>query len=350
MSLKHYIHIILKYQIKYFLNIINFKENTFIKGISIIVTFLLIIVYRNICLYAIKDLQYLILLFMMEVGVISFAFYGYKRFLDKSQDYLKNITGENIFRKLKIYLLVFLLIAIKVILTIFTIDLQIKSINFIYTSSLIIIFISTKIIFKSEPKDIKEGKEHKLTLNGTKYFKPNHQILSIIIRDILFILRTKKNNLMLFFFRLLFSTSIFLLFIINNHFINYLSFIYIFVSLIFISFAFGFDDERNIKLNEHNSSFNKQIFIAEFFLWTFLNIMLYIFFSLAFLLFSFRFNFIIIFYTLCLSQTVLLYSIFIKRAFSNSEYEKYIVAIFSFIPLLIPFIIYQGVKRLNDKI
>lgn len=327
----------------------NKPENKIIRNSLLFLGIFAIMISRNFWLYATNKKEYIFISILFEIAVISTTIQYYSKFVVRTSKFLLTFTLPSNCKKINLILLLFVGLTVKLLLTISSSGIIIKSPTLLYASTVSFLYVLIRSLAVSAYNPNRELTPKHLIISGEKLFRNNSPVVALMVNDLLFLIRQKLRTIFALFLKTVLFISIFLLFIFNNDLYIYASFVCLLPSFLISAEYFNFDDDRNLLLFKHNRISPRKIFTAELLELTILNIVLFLFTVIALAFIPKLFNFLILLSSFAIGQIVSTYIVFIKRAFYKNEFEKNLVAIVSFVvPLTIPYVIFQGVKRLND--
>ncbi len=172
-------------------------------------------------------------------------------------------------------------------------------------------------------------------------------IRAILLREFLYIWRENKFALLKFGILSLLANTIFILFIVNNNKEDFFIWAFFLQFIIVLYFIIQYPSVNNFELMKFSPGNSSSILIAEFIFWSaiifiqLIMIMLLYYFSLS------QIDFVLVAESLILFMLLLAYVLLIRLAYMDNPILRSLIFLLIFIPITIPFFIYNSYRRLK---
>jgi len=169
----------------------------------------------------------------------------------------------------------------------------------------------------------------------------------VLLREFLSLWRENKKSIFKAFFNAGLINIVLILFIVNNGKPDFFVWAMLLQSIIFLTFITNYSTSNNIKLMEFIP--NKEFYIlkGEFVFWFILFLAYFTFVVLIYSVLLSQIEFLSIVVSIMLFAFLLLYVLFVRLAYAEEELTRTLIYILMFIPITIPFYFYNSYRRLK---
>jgi hypothetical protein len=202
-------------------------------------------------------------------------------------------------------------------------------------------FISLKIKFKTNVS------------KSTSFWDSQFQntnllpVRGIILREFLSLWRENKKSIVRIVLNASLMNILIMFFIVNNGMTDLFVWALLLQNFIFLTFTINYSTLNNIKLM--NSVFCKEFYIlkGEFVFWLILFLIYITFIAIIYSFILSQTSFLSILVSILLFIIFLFYVLLIRLAYLENEFTRTLIFLLSFIPITIPFYIYNSFRRLK---